>query len=269
MKKREFVCNECETGPCYGPHSFEWGFGCGGNDLWREVKEAPVRPSGCIISDMSPREWSEVKWTNTPLDGSTMFVHVECPGCNEKDAEIDRLEFESEDWEKAAGEKDAEIARLGDRNGRLNQELDQVDISALESRDAEIARLKKELKDAGYQETTLHNMVNARGREVKRLLDEIERLKLSHDGLQVILEAFFKIEGSPWCGSYEDFAKWIVDVVVPSKADSSKLDEIRARLDEWDAAPKPKSKKRIKALWMDYDHSRMNLKEFTDAIERL
>ena len=108
--KMKFECRVCNNGPCtVGAHDNGSGIipdHCPRGWLtrpgvyaskWREVKEEPPKPEPIPYTEIPVLncggyrvEWHDgddvprpasVTWTGAPPDGSTMFVHAECPWC--------------------------------------------------------------------------------------------------------------------------------------------------------------------------------------------
>lgn len=105
-------CNACRMGPCIRNVPCMFGrVDREGNELkpsWREVKEEPAAEKqdihtaqyGGAAGEEKPKPSSEangvVTWTSAPHGDEPyqFFVHVECPGCEHKDRQIEKLKTE-------------------------------------------------------------------------------------------------------------------------------------------------------------------------------
>jgi len=226
MKKKTWECHGCEEGPCFKDQEMKpvkcnlSGEPMALPDAWREVKEEPTTPDQS--SGKGYQVWHTpfgqifmpAGWDGKPVEGEMLYLAGECPGCEEKNADIEKLKEEIkshhkklinvigmnhdtcpgciakkeeiERLKKANDDDSVQMGRIMDRD--VNQLRDEIN-----ERDAEIRRLgirdkSRLVRRAGLEadlgraydeikekDTLIGDMV--RGRDSLEELLEIERKK--------------------------------------------------------------------------------------------
>ncbi len=132
--------------------------GCGAG-VWVENKPAdePEQPKvGDYYNPVPACGGGNLTWTNTPPGGEVWYLHVECPGCKEKDEKITTL-------------TDELVAHLGDV-GQVQNEADQI----ASMRDQLMA--DKDTETSKWRAKVLYLEGKTRGQDIlaKKLTDLID-----------------------------------------------------------------------------------------------
>jgi hypothetical protein len=197
----------------------------GGGANWREVKEDPERlPLKEMGIDLAT-PWEDegpvaVEW---PTKGTKYYLSGHCPGCKEKDGEIERLKTDLEITERISKQNGA-VAQ-----GRFKEVFEQS---------KEIERLKMEVEN-------LKPVINpdSLSKKNRRLRKEIERLERNIVGRDVLIDdmkdelgraekEIKRLQCTPRC-----------TVSVTEEGDlltHTKLDKILAYLEQWEPAKRGK-----------------------------
>jgi len=233
---------------------------CAHHPHWREVKEEPektpagvvtwtnVPPSGCVSIPYMAFECPECKEKDERIDELTSdvktwkdvsngragkirrlleshrdFIDMHNATKREKDAEIERMQAESADWEETAG-------RMSDRASRLGGEV--------EDRDAEIGRLQERLPHVGAR-VAISNLERNIALDKEHIIDlESDLSSERHDNARLRNEADARgveIESLKHSGPTVDgFAgklDSIIDLLEEREECDDGIDEFNARVD--------------------------------------